>query len=245
MSLHCPLLWVCCVALRGCHPLFLIHGVTWWGFVKPPHGKDVSSSASSRVKQNFSCIPPSCPHCCVAVTLTPPLAPVLPIRALLSTQPLKPVCVIGRGRWCWGVLSAFFSPSLPECFSLTVCDSCTGNCSHTLSPPEVDHIPSVSPQLYLTPLLPSDGSAPRVQETYETLGDFIFKQTPCSIHILSAALPCLQRGTECLGFYWPLTSTCIRRYACVSSVRLSVLTGEGQTLDFFAPACVVQQRKRL
>lgn len=126
---------------------------------KTPHEKEVSSS-TERVKQNFSCIPLSCPRCCVAVTLTPPLAPVLPIRALLSIQPLKLVCLIGRGRWWWGVLSAFFSPSLPECFSLTVCDSCTGNCSHTLSPPEVDHVPFLlnstsphcSPQIGLLPL---------------------------------------------------------------------------------------------
>lgn len=43
---------------------------------------------------------------------------------------------------------------------------------------------SLSPQLYLTLLFPSDRSAPPVQEAYETLGTFIFKQTPCSIQIL-------------------------------------------------------------
>lgn len=168
---------------------------------KSLHEKETSSS-TERVKQDSSCIPVSCPQCCVAVTLTPPLVAILPIRALLSIQLLKPVCLIGQGRWWWwwGVLLALFSPSLPECFSLTVCDSCTGDCSHTLSPPVGDHIPFLLNSTSHPPF-PLDRSAPPVQEAYETLGTFIFKQTPCSIPILSAALACLQRGTECLGFH--------------------------------------------
>lgn len=76
---------------------------------KTPHEKEMSSS-TERVKQNFSCIPVSCLHCGVAVTLTPPLAPLLPIRALLSIQPLKPVCLIGQGRWWWGSSQPFSLP---------------------------------------------------------------------------------------------------------------------------------------
>lgn len=70
-----------------------------------------------------------------------------PIRFLSSIQPLKPGgsdwtekggLRAGRGR---GVPRRL-SPSL--CFPLTVCDSSwMGDCSHTLSPPMLDHIPSL------------------------------------------------------------------------------------------------------
>lgn len=167
------------------------------------HGASVEVSFSTeRVKQNFSCIPLSCNRSCVAVTLTPPLAPVLPIGALLSIQPLKPVCVIGRGRrWGGGggPLSLLLSPSLPECFSLTVCDSCRGDCSHTLSPPEVDHIPLL---LYSTSAhcSPQIGLLPLSRKHTGHWGLSFLNRLPV-LFKSSAALPSLQRGTECLGFY--------------------------------------------
>lgn len=188
----------CYVALRGYVSFNVLTCGATVRLRKSLHEKKTSST-TERVKQDFSCIPVSCPQCCVAVTLTPPLVAILPIRALLSIQSLKPVCLIGQGRWWWwGVPLALFSPSLPECFSLTVCDSCTDDCSHTLSPPVGDHIPFLLNSTSHPPF-PSDRSAPLVQEAYETLGTFIFKQTPCSIAILSAALACLQAWHRMFG----------------------------------------------
>lgn len=83
-----------------------------------------------------------------------------PIRSRSSTQPLKPdksdwtekgELRAGRGRGVPHSLSLSLSPAL--CFSLTVCDSSwMSDCSHTLSPTMVDHIPSL---LHLTPPHPS------------------------------------------------------------------------------------------
>lgn len=111
--------------------------------------------------------------------------------------------------------------------------------SRCLSPGSTS--PHCPPQIGLLPPPPHTSS----RTAHETLGTFISKQAPCSIQFLSTALPWLQRGAECLGFYWPLTSTCAGCYVCVGSQRLSVLTGEGQTLGLFTPACVEQPWRRL
>lgn len=164
-------------------------------------------------------------------------------RPANQSSPFHPAPSASVSDWTGKVVGGFSQPFSLALFLIDSMWQLHGRLqSHPFSPRGRSR--SLAPQFYLTSLFPSDRSAPPVQEVYETLGTFIFKQTLCSIQILSTALPCLQRGTECLGFY-RLTSSCTCRYACVSSMRLSVLTGEGQTLDFFAPACVVQHWKHL
>lgn len=158
----------------------------------------MASSSTERVNQHLptSLLPAS--HHCVAATLRPPPSPTQPIRFLPSTQPLKPDVSdwmgkgglhAGQGR---GVPhSLFLSLSPSECFSLTVCDSSwMGDCSHTLSPPMVDHIPRLP---HLTPphhspptlLLPTSRTA------HGTVATFIFKRTPFQVQSVFA-----EHGTE-------------------------------------------------
>lgn len=128
---------------------------------------------------------------CVAATLRLSPFPTQPIRFLPSTQPLKP----GVSDWCeegglWagqggggGPHSLFLSVSPSECFSLTVCDSSwIGDCSHTLSPPMVDHMPRLPHPI---PPFPSDPPPSLLQDSTWDRGNLYFQADcfSCSIRL--------------------------------------------------------------
>lgn len=142
-------------------------------------GSWMASSSSERVNQRLltSLLPASLQH--LAAKLSPPPSNHIPV---LHPAP--------EGRWIWldrergtackagegGFLTASRSCSPSLCFSLTVRDSSwIVDCSHTLSPPMADHIPSLP---HLTLPLQTHPLPLTFRTAHGTMGTFISKRTP-------------------------------------------------------------------